>query len=312
MNTFDILNDLSDDDSLVISLINGQKRPEQLFITQIAPDILHILYDIFENYGKTKIIKLILRTNGGSIDAPLPIVNLIKEYCDEFHVFIPENSHSAGTLIALGAEKIIMSPIGSLSPIDPQIRKIDKKDPTKQIPISVEDVAGYYKLIDDLRVTDEGKVKALEFITNEIDPTLLGQIERVRSLIKVNADRIMSKDKVDETKKQFIIKKLVEEIPSHNYRISRREALELGLPIEIESNDEHDKLKNIMKLYKEKMLEHENELLVNIPDESATDTKQYCRAIIETKDVTYDYITKYTFHRNGKVDQSINEWRKTR
>jgi hypothetical protein len=312
LETHEILERLQDDDSLVFSLINGEKRPLELFATQIAPDILPLLYEIFEEFGKKKIIKLILRTNGGVIDAPLPIVNLIKEYCDEFHVYIPENAHSAGTLITIGADKIIMSPLGSLSPIDPQIQIDDKNNNKAKIPLSVEDIAGYYRLLNDLKISDEGKIQALEFITRQIEPARLGQIERVRNLIKVTADRIMRSDTIDETKKQLIIKKLVEEIPSHNYRISRREAEEFGLPIIEETSDEHSMLKELMKLYKEKLQENENELILNIPDDSATLEKDFSRGIIETKDRTYDFITKCVFHRNGKVDRSINEWRKTR
>ncbi len=311
METYEILEKLQDDDCLVLSLINGEKKPLELFATQIAPDILSLLYEIFEKNGKKKVIKLVLRTNGGVIDAPLPIVNLIKEYCDEFRVYVPENAHSAGTLITLGADKIIMSPLGSLSPIDPQIQ-IDDKNNNAKIPLSVEDIAGYYRLLNDLKIADSDKIQALEFITKQIEPARLGQIERVRNLIKVTADRIMRSDKIDDTKKQLIIKKLVEEIPSHNYRISRREGKEFGLPIIEETADEHNMLKDLMKLYKEKMQENESELILNIPDDNATIEKDFSRGIIETKDCTYDFITKCVFHRNGKVDRSINEWRKTR
>ncbi len=313
MKSYEILEKLSNEDTLVISLITGEKRPLELFATQIALDILPIFYDIFEETGRKKIIKLVLRSNGGVLDAPLPIVNLIREYCDNFNIYVPENAHSAGTLIALGADKIFMSPFGSLSPIDPQINIEDRKGENKsKISFSVEDVAGYYNLIDKLGITDEGKIKALEFITQKISPTLLGQIERVRNLIKIIANKIIKNDTIDETKRQLIIKMLVEEIPSHNYRISRKEAKELGLPVENENDKDHTLLRDLLKEYKDKMGENEGELIIDIPDEQDTIEKIYSRGIIETNTVTYDFQTKYIFHRNGKVNKSINEWRKTR
>ena len=50
MTTKDILGKLEKDDkTLVVSLINGNKKPQNLFATQIAHDIIPIFYDLCEN-----------------------------------------------------------------------------------------------------------------------------------------------------------------------------------------------------------------------------------------------------------------------
>lgn len=309
MDSFKILKKLQKEKSLIIALVTGEKRPQDLFGTQIAQDILPIFYEILENQKSVTNISLILRSNGGLLETPLPLVNLIREYCSKFTVFVPENAHSAATLIALGSDEIIMSPFGTLSPVDPQINiKSDIEDKKTKVSFSVEDIAGYYKLIDKLGITDEGKTKALEFIIQTIPPALLGQIERVRGLIQIIADKLIKTNNVDETQKQVIIKKLVEEIPSHLYRISRKEATELGLPISEETQEQHNFLREIMRLYKHELGEDEGELIIDIPKEQATIEKEYHRAFIETVDRTYSFKTKYVFYKNGKVDKSINEW----
>ena len=212
---------------------------------------------------------------------------------DNFSVYIPENAHSAATLLSLGANKLVMSPLSSLSPVDPQINlpNPEQKENQPILRFSVEDVAGYYKLLDKLQITDEKKVEALKFLTEKIHPALLGQIERVRALIQVIADRI------------------IKAIPSHNYWITRAEAIEIGLPVEKADPETNQLLDDLMAKYKFMLAEHEHEIVIDIPDGSATLERVYDRAFIETPDHTYSFQTKYVFHRNGKVDRSINEWR---
>lgn len=312
MSTQELLKQLETSEShLAMAMFYGRKNPQNLFRTQIAHDSIQYLYEIFKKSPDRKSLNLVLRSNGGILEAPLPMVSLIREFFDEFTVFVPENAHSAATLLLLGADKIVMTPMSSLSPVDPQLNlpNPDKNVNITSISFSVEDIAGYYKLLEKLRLTDEKKVEALKFLTEKIHPALLGQIERVRDLIHVLADRIIKAESIDETRKELIIKKLTGGIPSHNYWISRAEAKELGLPVEDATKEINELLDNLLSEYKAKLGEDENELVIDIPNDNATLEKIYDRAFIETPHYCYSFQTKYVFHRNGKVDKSINEWR---
>ena len=312
METYEILKKLEDDEnSFFISIINSQKKPPDLFSSIIALDILPILYNILDEKGKVKNISLIIRSFGGSLEAPLPIVNLLREYSNKLTIFIPEEALSAATLIALAGNSIIMSPIGSLSPIDPQM-KPSVKDNNQKMNMSVEDVSGYYELLDKLKIPENNKVKALEFITKDISPTILGQIERVRLLINRIANKILSNKELKGRKKKIIIKELTNKIGSHNYRICREEAKELGLPIKNESDEQHKLLKQLMQLYKTKLGEDESQVLIDFPEGSATVKKKYDRLFVETCDQTFTFESEYIFHKNGKIDKVINQWRKSR
>ena len=296
--------------SFCISYINGQKNPPELFGTQIALDVIPIFYNILNNVGKQRKISLIIRSHGGDIDAPLPIVSLLREYCDKLEIIVPENAHSAATLIALGCDRIIMTPVSSLSPIDPQINiNTNNKDTNTLIRFSVEDVAGYYQLLEKLKITDKSKIKALEYITQTINPTILGQIERVRKLINIYADKLLSYTTIDTNAKNNIIRTLSESIPSHQYRISRKEVSELGLPVQKANEALHKLLKSLMDEYKSILKEVDQELLINIPEEKANIEQEYIRSIIETQGISYVFISKFVFHKNGKVDKVYNQWR---
>lgn len=307
-----IINQIEESEkSFCVSYINGQKNPPELFGTQIALDVIPIFYNILQDAGKQRKISLIIRSQGGDIDAPLPIVSLFREYCDKLDIIIPENAHSAATLMSLGCDKIIMTPVSSLSPIDPQINiNTNNKENNINIRFSVEDVAGYYQLLEKLKITDKSKIKALEYITQTINPTILGQIERVRRLINIYADKILSYTEIDTNAKNNIIRTLSESIPSHQYRISRKEAFELGLPVHKANEVLHKLLKSLMEEYKSLLKEDEQELLLNIPEDKANIEQEYMRSFIETSSVSYAFISKFVFHKNGKVDKVSNQWRK--
>lgn len=49
-------------------------------------------------------------------------MNLFREFCEELNVLIPFKALSTATLIALGANEIIMAKMGQLSPIDPSVQ----------------------------------------------------------------------------------------------------------------------------------------------------------------------------------------------
>lgn len=312
MSTQSLLESLEqNDEAVAVSLINGRKNPPHLFGTQIAHDVIPCLYELFKSGPSRRRLNLVLRSNGGVLEAPLPIVSLVREFFDEFHVYVPENAHSAATLISLGADKIIMTPIASLSPVDPQVNFTgsENQENPSQASFSVEDVAGFYKLLEQLRITDDGRVQALEYLIRTLPPALLGRIERVRELIHLLADRIIRAEAIDETRKALIIKKLAEEIPSHNYWITVAEAEELGLPIERADKEKRSILDELLAEYRKRMEEDQHELVVDIPDGSATLEREYDRGFIETARRSFSFKTKFVFHRNGKVDRSINEWR---
>ena len=117
---------------------------------RVAMDIIPIISEQLRKIGKTTKIDLFLYTAGGDTMVPWRLVSMIREYCDTFSVLVPYKAHSAGTMIALGADEIVMSDLSEISPIDPSIANIfnpsDPANPQNKILISVEDVIAYFDL----------------------------------------------------------------------------------------------------------------------------------------------------------------------
>lgn len=66
-------------------------------------------------------LDLILHTPGGDIQATKMIVNALRQHYNHIRVIVPITAMSAGTMIALAADEILISNIGNLGPIDPQL-----------------------------------------------------------------------------------------------------------------------------------------------------------------------------------------------
>ena len=89
--------------------------------TQIASDILSPFTEHLDKIGDVDKISLLLYTKGGNTLAAWTLVNLIRNFCNDFEVIIPFNCHSAGTLISLGTNRIVMTKQATLGPIDPSV-----------------------------------------------------------------------------------------------------------------------------------------------------------------------------------------------
>ena len=102
----------------VLSLVMGDRRGHE---TRIAGDLLPLAYEHLRALGRVRQIDLFLYTVGGDTLAAWGLANLIREYCDRFAVIVPFRCLSAGTLIALGADEILLAPGAQLGPIDPSV-----------------------------------------------------------------------------------------------------------------------------------------------------------------------------------------------
>jgi hypothetical protein len=58
--------------------------------------------------GHTASIDLFVYARGGAIEVPWRIMTMIREFTDKFCVLVPYKAFSATTLLALGADEIVM------------------------------------------------------------------------------------------------------------------------------------------------------------------------------------------------------------
>jgi|ERR1035437_1604057 ATP-dependent protease ClpP protease subunit len=89
----------------------------------INRDDIVFFVDLLHNIVPNSDLDLILHTGGGDVDAAEKLISLVRTRVGtgRMRVIVPDFAKSAGTLMTLGADRIVMSDTSELGPIDPQI-----------------------------------------------------------------------------------------------------------------------------------------------------------------------------------------------
>lgn len=302
-------------ESRVILYFTGERNPQ--LSTQIAGDAIPLFKEILESFGPNNDrITLVLNTSGGHLEVPWPLVNLIREYCREFEVLVLEKALSAGTLIALGADRIIMLPYSQLSPIDPaaDIQDIQSKQ-TKRI--EIEDIIGYIDFAKEkIGIAEQNALaEIMKELTKEINPTLLGSINRTHSLIRRLARNLLDLHNIHLPDKQCkeIVENLTQKLYSHKHLINRREAKEgVGFGEIIEFADLNlKKASDKVFDYAVRLLELKSEFNpMGIMGVSSEKKASFKRALIYSERIKFSFTSEYLFKKipdpSGQVQISIS------
>ena len=247
----------ADRKSNVLSFVTSDRAGME---TVIAQDCIEQFVDLLEQIGPTKRISLILHTNGGNTLAAWRLVNLMHMFCDELEVLVPMKALSAGTLISIGADRVIMTKQAALGPIDPSVNnplnpQANIGGQSKQIPVSVENVRGYLAAArEELEIKGEQSLTSILInLTNQVHPLVLGEIFRSQTQIRFLAKKLLPRQVKDDKKIESIIDFLCADSGSHDYTIDRREAAELGLNIEKPSEYLYNLLRKVHVSYIEEL-----------------------------------------------------------
>jgi len=208
----------------------------------MAMDAIRKVYDHLEavaNPKKKVAVDLFIHSNGGDGTVPWRLVTLIREYATKFAVLVPYKAFSAATLTALGADKIVMHPMGMLGPTDPTVgnpfNPDDPNTPGQKIGISVEDVTAFISLIkEDAGIQHEDElVQAFNKLSDKVHPLALGNVKRSLSQSRMMAKKLLSLH-MDKRSEEHKINEIVDSLTSklfyHGHPINRTEAKdEVGL-----------------------------------------------------------------------------------
>ncbi|TND10117.1 MAG: hypothetical protein FD123_365 [Bacteroidetes bacterium] len=267
--------------SKLLVYVTGDRRGLE---TQLSQEVLPHFTEHLDKIGDTEKISLFLYTRGGNTIAAWSIVNLLRSFCKQLEIIVPLHCHSAGTLMCLGANNIIMTKQATLGPIDPSTNGmmnplIEHNGQRVRVPVSVEVVSAYLGMAkEELKITDPRALADIYIALSEkIHPMSLGEVYRTRSQIQMLAKKLLTKQGVTEEDKQTpIINFLCSESGSHDYTIYRKEAKEeLGLPIEKPDDNLYSIINSIYKSI-------ETEMLLTVPLEPKI-------LMAATNDLNYSY-----------------------
>lgn len=306
--------------SAVIAYVTANRG---LIGAQVGADVIRLLRELLGPVGRVERIDLLLITRGGHTLTPLRLMSLLREFAAKVNILVPYMAHSAGTLIALGANEIVMGAMGELGPVDPSVANqfnpiLEPEDiqgtvhpkPRPRIPISVEDVTSYLNFAKSHAGLDPaGMAEAYSALTSKVNPLALGNILRHHNLIRHLAKTLLLMHMNAETDKEkidSIVKKLTEELYSHEYTITRDEALPLGLKVTKPSEQVEKDLWELYRLY-EGFFGIDRQ--INIATELGSERQKYLcfdLAVVETESAAHFHCTKGFAVRKGPAEFEFN------
>lgn len=185
---------------------------------------------------------LFLATYGGDPDAGFRIARGLRHHYEKLTVVVPSFCKSAGTLLAIGADELVISDLGELGPLDMQLKKPDELfdmssglDITQAMAFLRTQSTDILKstLVDlkvDLEVTTKLSAEIATKMAHglvspiyaQIDPYKIGESQRAISIAFAYGKRL--NDKIQNLKSDDSLRSLVLDYPSHGFVIDRKEA----------------------------------------------------------------------------------------
>ncbi len=150
--------------------------------SSVTPSDIVPFGDALAQIKKVKNLDLMIHTFGGAGETAEKIVEMCRCHCEgEFRVIVPNMAKSAGTLIALGADKIVLGYCSELGPIDPQIR------------IVVSNASQMVSAWTFIRARDDLIKKVAEASAKKEDPSAyLQQLAAIDPVFVTHCDQLMT------------------------------------------------------------------------------------------------------------------------
>lgn len=203
---------------------------------QIAPDVIsELIKQINQIPPGSREVDLLVVSNGGDPIAAARIISLLRERFDRLAVLLPYVAYSGATLLALGADEIIMHPFSNLGPVDPQL-VVTRQGPQgelEQISYGTEDLRNYFGFVrSDVGISDQEQMaRAFELLCKETGPIPIGIARRSAQLSLALGEKLLSLHMKDTSQAKAITETLSRSYHHHGYPLGRSEAEKMGLPI---------------------------------------------------------------------------------
>lgn len=213
------------------------RHPASTIIQEDSQFIEHLLRSVdLKQYPDT--LDLLLHTPGGDPTAAERIVMTCRAYAKSFRVIVPRTAMSAGTLVAMGSDLILMTETSELGPIDPQMIITSGQEQTLRPAAAFVDA--YLELINKAQDAIKNNQPPHPYIEllRRMDPTWIQVCLKARELARTIAGEFLArymlqgktKEEIEQTVEYFMKEG---ELLSHGRVIRHAKALEYGLKAEI-------------------------------------------------------------------------------
>lgn len=208
------------------------------------------MYELLGKVGAHEKMFLAIKSDGGSGEAALRLINLLRQYTQSLIALVTRECASAATMMALGADEIRMGPLAYLTAVDSSLRhELSPADIDNDlVSVSQDELLRVVRLWRDSSRDEANPYKTL---FKYVHPLVVGAVDRSSSLSVMLCREILSYHIEDEKKAAHIAEKLNSAYPSHEYPITLREAKHIGLNVTSLDNGINDLVLELNELHAE-------------------------------------------------------------
>jgi hypothetical protein len=190
------------------------------------------LYHVLDRLGQHETIHLFLKSDGGSGQVSLRLVNLLRQHCHRLIALVPLECASAATMIALGADGIQMGPTAYLTAVDTSLNHalspVDRDN--DRVSVSLNELQRAIRLWREQQGQDQAAPEnAYKSLFQYVHPLVIGAVDRAESLSIMLCRELLAYHIADAAKVEAISTALNGKYPSHSYPILLDEATKIGL-----------------------------------------------------------------------------------
>jgi hypothetical protein len=189
------------------------------------------LYNPLRRIGHVPRLSLFVKSGGGSGEAALRMVHLLRQHTDYLTVVVPLECESAATMLSLGADRILMGPLAHLSAVDTSLTHdlspLDRDN--RRVKVSQDELDRVARLWASRAGQDSANPYASLF--QYVHPLVIGAVDRASALSTRLCLEILSHHMRDAEKAEAISNTLNASYPSHSYPITLPEAARIGLNV---------------------------------------------------------------------------------
>ena len=239
-----------------------RKRPLITYVTStrlnlssnMATDAIPFIIEQVDKISKkNKEVDFMIISNGGDPIVSLRIISILRKRFKYITVLVPYVAYSAATVLALGADEIIMHPYSNLGPVDPQLTFSDTTG--QKVEFSTEDIRNYIDFVKkDIGISAQKHlITALNSLLTEVGPTHVGFTKRSQQLSLSLSTKLLESQIKHKKKAIDIAEKLNSSFYHHGYALDRKEAKRIGLNITYPNKVLEKLLWKVWKNYSEEL-----------------------------------------------------------
>ncbi|HEL3791281.1 TPA: hypothetical protein UMT86_000907 [Stenotrophomonas maltophilia] len=223
---------------------------------RVSRDLHYKLSRVLQNSAASKNCTVFLTTRGGDPNGGYRVARCLRNHYEHVRLVVPSRCKSAGTLIAIAANEVVIGDLGELGPLDIQVKKgseleenssgLDIQQALQAVTKHAQDA--FYRLMLSTREFGLSTRLCAEFaatvtsgivhpLMSQIDPLRVGEMQRATRVALEYGERLNAHS---SNLKHNALERLIGAYPAHGFVIDRKEASELFKEVGKPSKEEGD------------------------------------------------------------------------